>query len=147
MSLQERFTNELIAQGMPATLAPYFAARLTPKLQETIINTLPEGNTMVTYLGASAVSIPVVQQRIKAAFPNVAVYSYQSYTVVDKIIKDNPGWTEDQVYAEAIKSYLPKAAGGYQVTVAEAQKNITAAKNLPVYLTIGAGILAALLWL
>lgn len=107
-----RLSDELKKLGLPDDLSEGIAVNLSGRLADAITQT-KKGPSMVELLGA--VSIPAIQTRINAAYPAYSKTDYGIYSRTTAVIKANPTWTEDQVYAEVEKTVKPASAGGVLV--------------------------------
>jgi hypothetical protein len=150
MTLKSRLQAELITQGLPSNMAAAYADQLSPILEQTIVNSLPGGYPVVrsnrSAMGAG-VSVSTVQARIHAAVPQISANDYGSFQAVSQAIAANPTATEDQIYAIAVKSFLPKSAGGLSLTTAQIAQNVATKKSIMPLVLIGGGVLLAALLL
>lgn len=108
-----QFIDEMVLRGMPDIMAETIADRYEP-----FLNALQRGNTMQVEL-MGAVTLDAITTRINAKFPKITKMDYGLWNVASRVIKVHPDWTEDQVYTEVEKSFLPKSAGGLLVTKSE----------------------------
>ena len=143
--------SELIAQGVPSIEADKIARQLSPKVTAAIKRHLTKGKNMVSLLGQTVANVQTItndmRAKIHAEFPNIPATESSIGMITLNLINKYPTWTEDQIYAELRKNYMPKTSGGYlqqaqtytQAMQQEAMKRI---------ITIG-GIVAAgaVLWM
>lgn len=135
--IQQKFYYELVRAGMPPAMAVRVRNDLGPKLERQLSN-LQRGNNMTTMYGA--VSIANIQARMKLAIPSLGPKDYGVFQLANKIISTYPNWSEDQVYAEVLKSYTPASQGGYNVS-----ERLLQERKMPQYYIIGGGVIAAAL--
>jgi hypothetical protein len=147
MNIRQRLQCELISGGLPFSAAADISKRITPQLNRF----LNEGK-MITTLSGIIENVPArlaaairenVTARLAATFKlqktDIAIYN-----VVNNLLKNNPAWSEEQIYRQATKSFLPKTQGGNLLTIAEVSKNI-ANRETTRRVLIGGGIAAAVI--
>jgi hypothetical protein len=119
--VKSALSSELVRQGLAPADADMLAAVIAPDLTSHIqsnIQPFTKDNAMVTMFGA-VVSIANLQTRIIAEFPATALNKQGIYTTAEQLIRKNPTWGEDQVYAELRKYFMPSTAGGTQRSITE----------------------------
>ena len=141
MTVRERLIDQLVSRGIPAAMAAGLAEELAPKIEQAL-NLSGEANMYVSAMGAG-VSVQNVQNRIHLAVPTVAANDYGSFMAVSSLVSAHPDWSEDQVYNQAVLSFVPKSKGGLTLTPTQAKTK----SAFPALLLVGGGVIAAALLL